>query len=466
MMNMKTILCLLLAFGTTYTCLAQEQAQVTAERKALQRQLGAGLGFWLWRDNNRLIPDVTLEQEKQFKAASARYRKAIREPVALQRRIHVGSDLEEENRLDELEEAESDEYWKLLEQIENEYYTTLLNALTKKQKLRLAQVALQAHGAARWPFYYCKKEPFLKAAGFTKPEQAAFFEYLKQNHWLGFDKRVDKLVKQHRAEVLKVLSKETRLRLLKIVGEQAPTTIIPVFSQTFIFNFKYVKDLHGPMFKDVMDEKTYRGWSRLLINNAVVSELEWLDEQHKKHLTLLQDCYQKGQQIPEPTGEEFQVGPRSWRYLIDQADVDAYNAKMNANYTKYHNERLKLLLPHQKQRLFQLVRQCKQMEHSVLGYLRDEHLLKLAKATGSEIRKIRVAVKEQTKKLNDAIQLLVEQQTAAIYRQIPSEKRAQLKKKFGKPLEFVAISKLAQETYYVDRQKYKELIDAMSNLKR
>ena len=465
-MNMKIILCLLLALSVTCTCSSQNQEQITAERKMLQRQLGAGLGFWFWRENNLLIPDVTPEQQKQFKTASARYRRAIREPVAPQRRIRVGEDLEAESRLDEQEEAEFDEYYKLLEQIENEYHTTLFNKLTKKQKHRLVQVALQADGAARWPFYYCKKEPFLESAGFTKQEQTAFIEYLKQNHWLGFDKRVDKLVKRHRADVLKVLSKETRQRLLKLVGEQGPTTIIPVFRQTIIFNFRDVKELDAQLFKEVMDEKTYQSWSRLLINEAVVSELDWLDEQHNKHLALLQKCYREGIRIPEPTGEKFQVGPNTWRFLIDQADVDAYAAKLNANYTKYHEERLELLLPHQKQRLFQLVRQRKQMEYSVFGYLRDEHLLKKAKATALEKRKIRLAIKEQTQKLNESVQLLVKQQTDAIYRKIPNQKRTQLKKKFGKPLEFVAISKLAHGTYFLDRKKDQELFDAMSNLKR
>ena len=354
-------------------------------------------------------------------------------------------------------EKPMDDYFMKYRQISLKFHQDVLDILSHSQKRRVAQALWQLKGAGAWPFSYFKKKEFVRAAKLDSLQQKEFNTYLFDVTWTDFNKRVNKLVQQHRAQVLNVLSDETKARLIDLVGPQRTVKLIPMIRKESMFRHPFLHGLDDRLMTNPVNKQHYDAWSVLLMNSLVASELEWLDEQHQKHLEIVAACQHVYHRIPRPRGERFQVGENTWRELLDQADVDAYKAKVKANYKKHHEQRLKLLVDHQKKQLREVLRQCAGMKTSVLRYLGEERTLAFAKATSAEKTAIRKALKIEEKKLLHTIQKMIAKQTDAVYQRLPENRRVELQEMIGEPLEFTLVPALAYHNYYLDPAKYREL---------
>ena len=436
--------------------IAQSQS---IQMSQFERQLGTNLGDWILNSSNGTklqLSDVQMQKIKTVYRARADELSRLKPTKSFEfEKDEFGSNLDHWSTIEEK-----------ISQAKKKFHNQILQLLNDQQNVRLTQILLQLDGASRSPFYYFKNKEFLAAANFDSKEYETFDKYLNQIAGTEFNQQIDRLAKKHRANILRSFSDETRARIKTLVGSQIPIRLIPQIKLHRCVKHFYVEEVNSKMIDTEMSEEVYRSWSRLLVNRLVTSEIEWLDEQHQNHLRILEKCFAVYRMIPKPRGEKFQVGPNTYRELLDQADVDAYNNRVKAEYKKHHDLRMELLLPHQKQRLYQLIRQSAQKEKSVFAYLGDERLLKQAKVTGKEKKLVRKTLKEETRKMQAAIRKLIEKQTDEIYRQVPDDRRQRLKKLFGAPIEFAPISALTYHSCYFDREKNKQVWDAMTSQPR
>ena len=411
-------------------------------------------GFLVHRKADQIF-EITKKQMKELKEIQRSFTEQIKKLVEPKHEIE---DLSEGDNFRLQSDAEI-EYASQRRDLLDKRYTAMLAALNEDQKNRLRQVLIQVYHADHWPFYYLKSNEFVKAMDLDLSIQKAFIDYVRGTA-SDFDQRLNDTVKRHRGRVLSVLSDKTRANLLKLVGKQAPVHLIPAVKKDYFFQDSINFD--KLLFEKEMGEKYYRSWAWLLVNKLVVTEVEWLDEQHENHLDILKDCYRAYRSIPTPKGEKFQVGPNTYRTILDKLDVDTYKARIKENYAKHHKQRLKILLPHQNKRVHELIRQCLKSDKSVLAYLGDERLLAEAKASREEKHKLKKALKEEAGKLKLAIKKMVAKQTDANFKQLPKPQRKLAKKLCGKPLEFFVTNKLLYENCYLDKEKRREVWDAMT----
>ncbi len=464
-----TLTSLIISISTTNGLAAQ--AQITVDQGKFYKNEGGHLGTWVV-DHQAIFGQnkLTKSQLDRIEQAGLEFDRSCKKLKWPKLKPFVDNWGNEPPEVTDAKERAWEkpmrEYDKKRDQITLKFHQDVLNILSDSQKRRVVQVLWQLKGAAAWPFFYFKNEEFVRAAKLDSIQQKKFNTYLLSVTWKDFDQRVNKLVKQHRVQILQTLSEKTKTRLIDIVGPQRSVKLVPLIRTESMFRHPNLLGLDDRLMTNPVDEQHFDAWSRLLINSFVASELEWLDEQHKEHLKIISACRYAYRRIPRPRGERFQVEEHAWRELIDQADVDAYKAKVKANYKKHHEQRLKLLVEHQKKRLHESLRQCCRINESVLAYLGEERFLTLAKATDEEKRQIRKAVKSESRKLKQAIQKMIARQTEDIYQQLPEDRRKELKKMFGEPLEFFPIPELVLRNYYLDSKKRRELQKAMNgNLK-
>ncbi len=432
------------------------QRPTNFSRAHFKWRMGVSLPEFLIHRKADQIFEIKKNQMKKLKEIHRSFTEQINK---LEEPKHeIVQDTNDVEKMNVLSDAEI-EYAQLCGKLQKKQYAAMLDVLNDDQKTRLRQILIQAYYASHWPFYYLKSKEFTEAMDLDLSTQKAFIDYLRNTARVNFDRQLNDAVKQHRGRVLSVLSDETRSNLLKLVGNQAPVHLIPMVRKDYFFRCSI--NIDKLLFEKEMGKKYYRNWSWLLVNKLVVSEIEWLDEQHENHIEILKDCYRAYRSIPKPKGEEFQVGPKTYRTILDKLDVDTYKAKLKENYAQHHKRKMKILLPHQKKRVHELIRQCLKSDKSVLAYLGDERLLAEAKASREEKHKLRQALKEETRKLNLAIQTMVAKQTRENFKQLPDAQRKLAEKLCGKPLKFFVTNKLLYEDCYLGKEKRQEVWDAM-----
>ena len=443
---------------------AQEHPKLTRGRFMVDEK--GHLGDWLLENQSVLEQDrlkkSQLAQIEQHGVIFKKKYSKLKWPEHVPYEDNWGNEPPEVSERKERErERASKEHSRKYYQLCDEYHQGSLSVLSDSQKRRVIQALVQLEGAsAGWPFFYFKRKDFINAAKLNESQQKAFNKYLMDVALGDFTERVNKLIQKHRTQALSVLSDKTRKNLVELVGEQRPVKFIPIIRIEMMMRHSHLHELDDRMLTKPINERQYQAWGRLLANAFVIKDLEWLDEQHKKHIQIVSECRMKYRVIPRPTGPEYRLGPHTTKTILDKADVEAYKKKVSDNYKAYHEQRMSLLLPHQKKRLFQSLRQCARMKESVLAYLGEERLLTLAKATDEEKQKIRKVIKKEAKTMRQTFQKMIAQQTEAIYQQLPEDKRKKLEETFGEPLYFIAVPEIVYSNYYIGTPIYRELLKA------